>query len=170
VKVKWFRYRPGVAQRVGRGIALLFHGTRRGWVVSSTPRPHFTPEKDPVPFLQEAGWAPGPVWTGGKSHKRYHCPLNHLWSYLKQFIRWRLFWVLVTSQQYASCRLAKSFLNKSFVISCITRWSKPFFFRLMALWAFPSLFSSVVKSPSATQILPSFLIECQERRSTKYLT
>ena len=32
VKVKWSRYRPGVAQRVGRGIALLFHdrGTRRG--------------------------------------------------------------------------------------------------------------------------------------------
>ena len=30
--VKWFRYRPGVAQRVGRVIALLFHdhGTRRG--------------------------------------------------------------------------------------------------------------------------------------------
>jgi len=55
---------------VGRGIALLFHdrGTRRGWVVSSTPRPHFTPGKDPVTILQEAGWAPGPVWTGGKSH------------------------------------------------------------------------------------------------------
>ena len=33
VKVKLSRYRPGVAQRVGRGIALLFHdrGTRR-WV------------------------------------------------------------------------------------------------------------------------------------------
>ena len=32
VKVKSSRYRPGVAQRVGRGIALLFHdrGTRRG--------------------------------------------------------------------------------------------------------------------------------------------
>ena len=69
VKVKWSRYRPGVAQRVGRGIALLFHdrGTRRGWVVSSTPRPHFNPGKDPVPILQKAGWAPGPVWTGGKS-------------------------------------------------------------------------------------------------------
>ena len=69
VKVKWSRYRPGVAQRVGRGIALLFHdrGTRRGWVVSSTPRLHFTPGKDPVPILQEAGWASGPVWTGGKS-------------------------------------------------------------------------------------------------------
>ena len=69
VKVKVSRYRPGMAQRVGRGIALLFHdrGTRRGLVVSSTPRPHFTPGKDPVPFVQEAGWAPGLVWTGGKS-------------------------------------------------------------------------------------------------------
>ena len=36
-------------------------------MVSSTPRPHFTPGKDPVPTLQETGWAPGPVWTGGKS-------------------------------------------------------------------------------------------------------
>jgi len=68
-KVKWPRYRPDVAQRVCTGIALLFHnrGTRRGWVVSSTPRPHFTPGKDPVSILQEAGWSPGPVWTGGKS-------------------------------------------------------------------------------------------------------
>jgi len=32
VKVKCSRYRPGVAQRVGRGIALLLHdcSTRRG--------------------------------------------------------------------------------------------------------------------------------------------
>ena len=36
-------------------------------MVSSTPRPHFTPGKDPVPIVQEAGWAPEPVWTGGKS-------------------------------------------------------------------------------------------------------
>jgi len=36
-------------------------------VVSSMPRPHFTPGKDPVPILQEAGWAPGPAWRGGKS-------------------------------------------------------------------------------------------------------
>ena len=33
-------------------------------MVSSTPRPHFTSGKDPVPILQEAGWAPGPVLTG----------------------------------------------------------------------------------------------------------
>ena len=32
VKVQFSRYRPGVAQRVGRGIAVLFHdrGARRG--------------------------------------------------------------------------------------------------------------------------------------------
>ena len=28
------------------------------------PRPFFTPGEDPVPIVQEAGWAPGPVWTG----------------------------------------------------------------------------------------------------------
>jgi len=36
-------------------------------VVRSTPRPHFTPGKYTVPILQVAGWAPGPVWRGGKS-------------------------------------------------------------------------------------------------------
>jgi len=46
---------------VGRGIALLFldRGIRRGWLVSSTPRPHFTVGKDSVPILQEAGWTQG---------------------------------------------------------------------------------------------------------------
>jgi len=68
VNVKWSRYRPGVAQRVGRGIALFLHDrdTGSGWVVSSTPRPHFTPRKDTVPILQEAGWAPGSIWTAWK--------------------------------------------------------------------------------------------------------
>ena len=67
--IKWSRYRPGVTQRVGRGVDVLFHdrGTRRGWVVSSTLRPQFTPGEGPVPILQEAGWAPGLFWTGGKS-------------------------------------------------------------------------------------------------------
>jgi hypothetical protein len=49
------------AYRRSRGIALLFHdhGTRRGWGVSVTPRPLFTPGKDPVPIVQEAGWPQG---------------------------------------------------------------------------------------------------------------
>jgi len=51
------------AQRGSRGIALLFldHGTK-----SITPLPLFTPGKDPVPIVQEAGWAPGPVLTGSE--------------------------------------------------------------------------------------------------------
>ena len=36
-----------------------------GW---STPRPgRFTPGKDTVPTVQEAGQAPGPVWTGAEN-------------------------------------------------------------------------------------------------------
>ena len=47
--------------RGSRGIALLFldHGTRRGWGVSVTPWPLFTPGKDPVPIVQEAGRTQG---------------------------------------------------------------------------------------------------------------
>jgi hypothetical protein len=54
------------AQRGSRGIALPFHdhGTRRGWGVSVRPRSLFTPRKDPVPIVQEAGGVPRPVWTG----------------------------------------------------------------------------------------------------------
>ena len=33
-------------------------------MVSVTPRPLFTPGKDPIPIIQEAGWGPGPFWTG----------------------------------------------------------------------------------------------------------
>ena len=38
-------------------------------MVTSTPRPHFTPGKDTAAVLQEAGWASGPAWTGGKSRR-----------------------------------------------------------------------------------------------------
>ena len=58
-----------MAHSVVRGITLLFldRGIWRVWVVTSKPRPHFTPGKDSVPILREAGWVPGPVWKGGKS-------------------------------------------------------------------------------------------------------
>jgi hypothetical protein len=58
-----------MAQRVGRGIALLFHdrGTRRGEWSATRPSRTLPPGKDSVPIVQGAGWAPGPVWTGGKS-------------------------------------------------------------------------------------------------------
>ena len=36
-----------------------------GW---SKPRSgRFTPRNDPVPSVQEAEWAPGPVWTGAEN-------------------------------------------------------------------------------------------------------
>ena len=61
VKVKWSRYRPGVAQRVGKGVALLFHdsGTRRGWVVSSTRRPVYPPGKTRYPLYRRLGGPQG---------------------------------------------------------------------------------------------------------------
>jgi hypothetical protein len=36
-----------------------------GW---STPRPgHFTPGKEPIPIVQEAGWVTGQVWKGAEN-------------------------------------------------------------------------------------------------------
>jgi len=55
---------------VSRGIAVHFSrtfGTRWGWAGQPHDRAASTPGKDPVPIVQEAGWAPGPVWTGRKS-------------------------------------------------------------------------------------------------------
>jgi hypothetical protein len=79
-KVQFSCYQPSVAQRVGRGIALLLHdrGTRRGRAVRSTPQPNSTPPgKDPVPIVQKAGWAPGQVWTGGKSRPHWDSNPDH---------------------------------------------------------------------------------------------
>ena len=55
-----------MTQRVGRGIALLFHD--RGTISGQQHAPAaLYPGKDPVLILHRPGWAPGPVWMGGKS-------------------------------------------------------------------------------------------------------
>jgi hypothetical protein len=36
-------------------------------VANVTPRPLYPQERDPVSIVQEAGWAPGPVWTDAKN-------------------------------------------------------------------------------------------------------
>jgi hypothetical protein len=36
-------------------------------VVSITTRPPLPPRKDPVPIVQEAGWALAPVWIGAEN-------------------------------------------------------------------------------------------------------
>ena len=33
-------------------------------MVNTTPRPLYPKERYPVPIIQEAAWAPGPVWIG----------------------------------------------------------------------------------------------------------
>ena len=80
VKVKWSLYRPGVAQRVGRGIALVFHdrGTRRGWVVSSTPRPQFTPGKYPVSVFQASACNMDTTPTQSQRNSNTHRTKNNM--------------------------------------------------------------------------------------------
>jgi hypothetical protein len=67
VEAKQSRYRPEQAQKVDTGIPLSFRGlgVRRGCVVSITPQPLY-PGKDPIPVVEEVGWAPGPVLTCAK--------------------------------------------------------------------------------------------------------
>ena len=38
-----------------------------GWMVNATPQTGLPPGKDPVPTVQEAGWASQPVWTGAEN-------------------------------------------------------------------------------------------------------
>jgi hypothetical protein len=59
--------RPKGNRGIHVALPYLDHGTRRRWGASVTPLPLFTPGKEPVPIVQEAGWAPGPVWTGAKN-------------------------------------------------------------------------------------------------------
>ena len=60
-KVKFSRYRPGVAQRVGRGIALLFHdrGTRRGEWSAARPGRTLHPENTRYPLYRSLGGPQG---------------------------------------------------------------------------------------------------------------
>jgi hypothetical protein len=39
----------------------------------------FTPGKDPVPIVQEAGWAPEPVWLGAEFDPRTY--LHNMYAY-----------------------------------------------------------------------------------------
>jgi len=54
---------------VSRGIVLLLLGPSALEGVRGQPHAPATttPGKDPLPIVQEAGWATGPVWTRGKS-------------------------------------------------------------------------------------------------------
>jgi hypothetical protein len=36
-------------------------------VFKATPRPLYPHEDDPISIVEDAGWAPGPVWTGAEN-------------------------------------------------------------------------------------------------------
>ena len=55
---------------------VFYLNSRRGRVVNAMPRPLYTRERDTIPILQEAGWAPGPVGVGAENlaPTRIRCP------------------------------------------------------------------------------------------------
>jgi hypothetical protein len=61
-------------------------------VVSVTPWPLFTPGKDPVPIVQEAGWAPGLVWTGTENLSTMGS--NNRPTYLRTIYTWLVFIII----------------------------------------------------------------------------
>ena len=63
-KVKWSHYRPGVAQRVGLSIALLFHDrdTRRGEWSAARPGRNLPSGKTRYPLYRRQGGPQG--WSG----------------------------------------------------------------------------------------------------------
>jgi len=166
VKVKWSRYRPGVAQRVGRGIALLSHagGTIRGWVVSSTPRTQFTPGKDPVPILQEAGWAPGPVWTDGKSrpHRDFFFYITvtfiALWFHIPVDTLFNLPW----SSELAAFVLSFTLHRlSSFIISHLVLWKHfhSYLFSVVAIYYCCVLCAAVSSPFSSVLVIKVYLFQ-----------
>jgi hypothetical protein len=59
-------------------MALLFFdlGARWEWMVNARQRPLYRWARAPVPLIEEAGWAWGPVWTGAENIAPVETPLN----------------------------------------------------------------------------------------------
>jgi hypothetical protein len=57
------------SQRESKGIVLSFFNLDARWwcVVNVAPRPLYPRERYPVTIVQEAGWAPGPIWTSAEN-------------------------------------------------------------------------------------------------------
>ena len=62
---------PLVVQTGSRAIVLLTFnfGAMWAWVVNATPWTLYSRETGRVPTVQEAGWPPGPIWTGVRKRK-----------------------------------------------------------------------------------------------------
>jgi hypothetical protein len=119
-----------MASKVSRGIALPFldRGIRKGWVVNSTPQPHFTPGKGPVPIVQEAGWAPGPVWTGGKSRptgiRSPDRPARNQSLYRLSYLELLLLWERIKKETITDCG-SKTWFEVVWIIEAFRITSEP---------------------------------------------
>jgi hypothetical protein len=69
IKVKVILKQATKVHTCSRGVALSFFkfGLRWGGWLKSRPGRFNLWERQPVPPIQKAGWAPGPVWTGAKN-------------------------------------------------------------------------------------------------------
>ena len=126
---------------MSRGIALLFLGPRKSrWGLGSTPRPgRIYPGNNPLPIVQEAGWAPGPVWTGGNSrphwdsipdrpaHSQSLYQLSypaHRYTILTIFICWqrKTFFIRMwhTHKGIQYCKLLIALANKAMFVSVLS--------------------------------------------------
>jgi hypothetical protein len=63
----FYRTRSPLGRVKVQRYSVLDLGTKGGEGSASRPGPHSTPGKDQVPTVQEAGWAPEPVWTGAEN-------------------------------------------------------------------------------------------------------
>jgi len=96
--------------------------------VNATFRPHYRRERDPVPVVKEAGWAPGPVWAGAENLVptgirspnrptrsellyRLSCPGCHLLSYVLPSLLIYLLtpWSRVLLEKLPGSQLVKKF-------------------------------------------------------------
>ena len=58
------------------------------WVVNATPWSLYPWEKDLVPILQEAGWAPVPVWNGAENRPSPGFDLRNLQPVASRYTDW----------------------------------------------------------------------------------
>ena len=98
-----------------------------------TPRPRrFTPRKDPVPIVQEAGWTPGPVWTCEENvaPKGFRSPNRPAHSQSLYRLRYPADWFMET-------------LNKKLIAFWYTKyiiWLKILVFDLIHLRIYPLIY------------------------------
>ena len=113
VKVKFTLEQATKAQkgRYSSTLSLTSALDRGGW---SMPRPGcFTPGMDPVPTVQEAGWAPGPVWMGAENlaplgfdpwihpvASHYTNSVSYIYIYIYKTIYYRNFGNCCLSSEY----------------------------------------------------------------------